>query len=165
MKEFDDTVNDWDLKEPCLETISLELFSMLQELEYKINKGKIRNPKTEKIRLQQYKTFIYGCDVLAKLLSQFEDVKLEKTKKRHPISAKTRMRVLNRDNYTCQHCGATVADGVRLHIDHIKPLSKGGTNAEDNLQVLCSDCNLGKNDNENLKADHRKLIELGVING
>lgn len=162
-KEFDDSVNEWDLKEPCLETVSLELFSMLQELEHKINNGRIKNSENEKIRLQQYKTFIYGCDVLAKMLNQFDDIKVEKTKKRQPISAKTRMRILDRDNYTCQHCGATVADGVRLHIDHITPVAKGGTNDENNLQVLCSKCNLAKKDNPNLKADKRKLLELGMI--
>ena len=163
MKQYDDSCNEWDLKDMCLETISLELYSMLNNLKDKINTGRIRDPEHEKLRLQQYKTFINGCSVLSGMLNQFDDVKIEKTKKRHPISAKTRMKILDRDNYTCQHCGATVADGVRLHIDHIKPISKGGTNEISNLQVLCSKCNLAKNDNEHLKADQRKLIELGAV--
>lgn len=165
LKEFDDSndSNEWELKDVCLESISLELYSLLQDILHKINEGRIRNPDNEKIKLQYYKTFINGCNVLSGMLNQFEDVKTEKSKKRTPISAKTRMRVLDRDNYTCQHCGKTIGDGVKLHIDHIKPLSKGGSNSENNLQVLCSECNLAKNDNENLKADQRKLIELGVI--
>lgn len=32
------------------------------------------------------------------------------------------------------------------HIDHIIPISKGGTNTEDNVQLLHSRCNLVKND-------------------
>jgi len=46
----------------------------------------------------------------------------------------------------CQCCGATRADGVKLHVDHIKPKSKFPELALDikNLQILCEDCNLGK---------------------
>lgn len=36
-------------------------------------------------------------------------------------------------------------DRVTVHIDHIQPLSKGGTNGRRNLQLLCSPCNLTKN--------------------
>ena len=31
-----------------------------------------------------------------------------------------------------------------LHVDHIIPWSQGGETVIDNLQTLCSDCNLGK---------------------
>ena len=37
-------------------------------------------------------------------------------------------------------------DGVTLHIDHIIPVSKGGTDELSNLQTLCADCNLNKSD-------------------
>lgn len=46
----------------------------------------------------------------------------------------------------CEVCGWGKADGVKLHLDHIVPISKGGTNDRSNLQALCSDCNLGKSD-------------------
>jgi 5-methylcytosine-specific restriction endonuclease McrA len=46
----------------------------------------------------------------------------------------------------CQLCGASKHDGIRLHVDHIKPRSKFPHLALvlDNLQVLCDDCNIGK---------------------
>lgn len=76
------------------------------------------------------------------------------------ISGRVRQNVLMRDNYTCQICGATVKDGAKLHIDHIKPLSKGGTNEENNLQVLCQQCNLEKHNRTDLLHDKLKLKEL-----
>jgi len=64
---------------------------------------------------------------------------------RDPNSA-LRWRVANRDSFRCQHCGRSPAvDGsVKLHIDHIVPWSKGGETVLENLQTLCSECNLGK---------------------
>jgi 5-methylcytosine-specific restriction endonuclease McrA len=66
--------------------------------------------------------------------------------KRQPIKPSLRFEILKRDNYRCQMCGATAKDGATLEIDHIHPVSKGGTNQSDNLQVLCRDCNAGKSD-------------------
>lgn len=66
---------------------------------------------------------------------------------RKPISPTLRHEVFKRDDYRCLECGATNKE-VRLHVDHIKPVSKGGTDELDNLQTLCAECNMGKSDNE-----------------
>ena len=63
------------------------------------------------------------------------------------LSKKIKQEILLRDNYTCQNCGKkseTLSQDIKLHIDHIIPLSKGGTNEPSNLRVLCSNCNLLK---------------------
>jgi len=70
---------------------------------------------------------------------------IQRTKNNRHISSKLRAEVLNRDNFTCQWCGAR-APYVKLHIDHIIPVARGGTTEERNLQVLCSKCNAGKSD-------------------
>ncbi len=64
------------------------------------------------------------------------------------ISDKLRYQILKRDNFKCCACGASPAKdpAVELHIDHIIPYSKGGETTADNLQTLCSKCNLGKSD-------------------
>lgn len=62
---------------------------------------------------------------------------------RKPLSQKTRFEVFKRDRFACQYCGATAPDVV-LHVDHIKPVSKGGTNDILNLVTACKDCNGGK---------------------
>lgn len=64
------------------------------------------------------------------------------------INLRYRFKVLQRDNFKCQYCGASPATdhSVILHVDHILPWSKGGETVLDNLQTLCSKCNLGKSD-------------------
>lgn len=64
------------------------------------------------------------------------------------INLRLRFKVMLRDNFKCCLCGASPAKDptVELHIDHIKPWSKGGETVIDNLQTLCSKCNLGKSD-------------------
>ena len=61
-------------------------------------------------------------------------------------SLRLRWQVLKRDNFKCCACGASPAlmAGVELHVDHVIPWSKGGQTVVDNLQTLCSVCNLGK---------------------
>jgi 5-methylcytosine-specific restriction endonuclease McrA len=67
--------------------------------------------------------------------------------KRKSIKPSLRFEVLKRDDYRCQMCGVTAKDGATLEIDHIMPVSKGGSNDASNLQVLCRDCNAGKSNN------------------
>lgn len=64
------------------------------------------------------------------------------------INLRLRFKVMQRDNFKCCICGKSPATSpcVTLHIDHIKPWSKGGETTIDNLQTLCSECNLGKSD-------------------
>lgn len=65
--------------------------------------------------------------------------------KRKSLSKSLRYDVFKRDNFSCQLCGRTPQeDGVKLEVDHIIPVSKGGTNDMSNLQTLCFDCNRGK---------------------
>lgn len=72
------------------------------------------------------------------------------------ISLKVRLTVLDRDKFRCVFCGRSPATdiGVKLHIDHRMPFSKGGRTALDNLQTLCHECNLGKSNSE-LQGDGR----------
>jgi len=63
---------------------------------------------------------------------------------RSRITAGVRWKVFARDSYRCRHCGISADLGAVLHVDHIIPISKGGTSELGNLQTLCQDCNLGK---------------------
>lgn len=55
-----------------------------------------------------------------------------------------RFAVLQRDEFRCRYCGRTAAATLQLHVDHIHPRSKGGSDTLDNLVTACSECNIGK---------------------
>ncbi len=64
---------------------------------------------------------------------------------REALTPRIRYQILTRDHHRCTICGrSAVEDGVKLHVDHIIPVSKGGKTTFDNLRTLCQDCNLGK---------------------
>lgn len=48
--------------------------------------------------------------------------------------------LLKASDYKCNYCGSP----NKLEFDHIVPLSKGGTNQIDNIQILCRSCNASK---------------------
>ena len=84
--------------------------------------------------------------------------------KRQSIPKSVRFEVFKRDKFTCQYCGAQAPD-VILEIDHIKPVSKGGTNDIMNLVTSCKACNSGKtnrelSDDTIVKLQKQRLDEL-----
>ena len=72
----------------------------------------------------------------------------QRRRMRSGIGKHMRHKILARDKFRCVHCGASPKNNltVRLHVDHIRPVSKGGETIPDNLQTLCEECNLGKCD-------------------
>lgn len=63
--------------------------------------------------------------------------------------------VLARDG-RCLRCGTR----EHLTIDHVRPLSQGGTNRIDNLQTLCKWCNWTKG---NHSIDYRGLAPVEAV--
>ena len=71
-------------------------------------------------------------------------IKIERAK----MTDSLRYDIMKRDNFRCQLCGSSAADGVKLHVDHIKPVAKGGKTTPENLRTLCDRCNMGKSDKD-----------------
>ena len=51
-----------------------------------------------------------------------------------------RNEIFERDGWSCRECGAV----DRLEVDHILPITRGGSDDIDNLQTLCKPCNCRK---------------------
>jgi len=51
----------------------------------------------------------------------------------------SRTAIMHRWAYTCAYCPAFAE-----HMDHVMPLSKGGTDTESNMLPACASCNLSK---------------------
>ena len=79
---------------------------------------------------------------------EVEPSTLHKTKR--GINWRLRFIVMRRDNFKCKNCGRSPATDptIILHVDHIKAWANGGETVLENLQTLCSKCNIGKSDLE-----------------
>lgn len=80
---------------------------------------------------------------------------------RQPIPRKLRHEVFKRDGYRCRECGATNKE-TRLHVDHIKPVAKGGTNDLSNLQTLCEECNRAKYTDEWIGGVNKRVLNKNL---
>jgi hypothetical protein len=110
------------------------------------------NSKLTEDEFYTYKSICYKCCSNAWRIYEFAHGGECKTdiKKRH-ITKAIKETVLRRDGFLCLKCGS--ADN--LTIDHITPISLGGSNDYNNLQTLCSKCNSKKS---NTTADHREVV-------
>ncbi len=81
-------------------------------------------------------------------ITTIDEGKVIRHKTSRNINLRLRFRVMARDHFKCCKCGKSPAtdSSVILHIDHTYPYSKGGETVMENLQTLCSECNLGKSD-------------------
>lgn len=59
---------------------------------------------------------------------------------RPKVKRRVREAVYARDGHQCVKCGSP----ERLTIDHVIPLSAGGSNTQNNMQTLCETCNWSK---------------------
>jgi len=72
------------------------------------------------------------------------------------VPGSVRYEVLKRAKYRCELCGAH-EEHAALHVDHILPRAKGGSDDLSNFQALCVTCNTNKRDRDD--TDFRGVLE------
>lgn len=125
-----------DMIENKLLEIDLEIFLIIKK-SYTSPQG----------RNYYYDKKVYKTIEIKKLIEKDQERKIVNESIKYERSLMTdslRYDILKRDGFKCQICGATQEDGVKLHVDHIKPVSKGGRTVPSNLRTLCDRCNMGK---------------------
>jgi len=73
-----------------------------------------------------------------------------KHKTKRNVNWRLRFVVMRRDNFKCKNCGRSPATDstIVLHVDHKTAWTNGGETVLENLETLCSKCNIGKSDLE-----------------
>lgn len=74
----------------------------------------------------------------------------------HKTVKLTRKNIFLRDQYTCQYCGRRFPPS-ELTIDHVIPISRGGTNSWRNVVTACKECNNRKGNRTPAEAGMRLI--------
>lgn len=94
-------------------------------------------------------------DSLVEVVAVTNPHRFKRLSPRKPIPHSLRNQIYERDSFKCVWCEAT----RELSIDHIKPLSKGGSDEPENLQTLCRSCNSRKHNTDDEIAKRRVIGE------
>lgn len=92
---------------------------------------------------------IYRYDPLAALHRELEDF----TEEQKEIIKK-------RDGYRCVQCGKGIAEGLEIHVDHIKAKELGGRATIENGQTLCAPHNFMKKISNQTESGKKMFIRL-----
>lgn len=100
-------------------------------------------PKEIHPEILEMKCNIFGhlCPVFF-VAEAFTETETERRRGRY-IPFTLKMRIVRRDNHTCQSCGKHLKD-TEVEFDHIIPISKGGSTDEHNIRLTCYTCNREK---------------------
>ena len=100
------------------------------------------------------------------LINQLKDIFFNDVNKRVNFDQEFRNKILGRYKNKCNICQEKV-ENIRINnimpnnfrIDHIMPISAGGSNDDDNLQVLCLKCHQEKTENEVENGIYKRVSE------
>jgi len=146
-----------------------ELFQNLEEIWIKLGKqpryAEIQKPLSKyhvgtyenrfgtwRKALERFVTYINSEETASseEAIKFLEPEAATRHKTKRNINWRLRFLVMRRDNFKCKGCGRSPATdpSIILHVDHIKAWANGGETVLENLQTLCSKCNIGKSDLE-----------------
>lgn len=135
---------------------------------------KYKNQEAEKEGYEQDCMFLSTHESLLSPISSIEELNRRrlsnwakngnsnKLKRKDYLTKSIRHEVFKRDGYKCCECSKTKNESS-LEIDHILPISRGGSDELDNLQTLCSACNRSKSNRVYTKENGDKVGERGKV--
>ena len=96
--------------------------------------------------LERFVEFINSEEIETEKTLEAKSENAPRHKTKRDINWRLRFLVMRRDNFKCVACGRNPATdtAIILHVDHKLAWDKGGETVYENLQTLCSVCNIGK---------------------
>ena len=86
---------------------------------------------------------------------------IKKTNKTHHINKSRKNQTYKKYGFRCYICGFRLRKGDST-IDHIHPVSLGGTNDLNNLRPCCKKCNEEKNDMTIYTYETKYLYDMAI---
>jgi len=132
----------------------------IEKLKESVLKYNTKNRIVINLRVSEYRK--NNTDKMYKLNSKHRALKRNAF-----VSDVDRLLIYERDNHICQLCGCLVDLAIKhpntlsLSIDHIIPLSKGGTHEPSNVQCTHLGCNISKG---NRTGKRENYAPNGVVN-
>lgn len=125
---------------------------------------RVRNPRQTKVyKVEQIKPLIVEPKIVKPVIAPIiepkriptkEEIYAPRVKRKHHTKDRVnsvlqtrRFIIFERDEFRCVYCGkSSIENKTELHLEHIHPRSKGGTNNIDNIITSCNTCNGEKGD-------------------
>ncbi len=105
-------------------------------------------------------------ELKSKSSAEQTDETITRTVRRPTFSTSFRLSLFLKRKGTCAACTQKIEAGKAWNIDHILPLALGGTNAPENLQILCRPCHRSKTTHSDIpriaKTKRLKARHLGA---
>jgi hypothetical protein len=87
-----------------------------------------------------FRLLVMGIAAIGALIASHQAQRAPADGIRRSLDPDLRWGVFQRDGYSCSECGSQ----TDLTVDHIHPVSLGGSNHPENLRTLCRSCNSRK---------------------